>query len=140
MLFRPQLKQLQETIMRVSGVIAISMCSIAGMSIARPASASIAEHANLGLIVHPVSELMSGSKITNPLKISIPDEKLLDQNGRAVHLYTDLIKGRVVVVSFLFTSCGLVCPMQTIALSKLQRALGERFRERRTLCFGQPGP
>jgi len=70
---------------------------------------------------------MSDSRNSNSLKISIPDEELLDQNGRAVHLYTDLIKGKVVVVSFVFTSCGLVCPMQTIALSKLQRALGERF-------------
>ena len=127
MLFRLQLERPQKSRLRVSGVCAISVFVIAGMSIARPVPASIAEYSNLGLTLHLVSEPMSDSRNSNSLKISIPDEELLDQNGRAVHLYTDLIKGKVVVVSFVFTSCGLVCPMQTVALSKLQRALGERF-------------
>ena len=127
MQFRPQLEQPQKSKLRVFGVCAIGVCLIAGTAIARPVSASIAEYFNPGLTPHLLSEPMGDSRVSNSLKISIPDEELLDQNGRAVHLYTDLIKGKVVVVSFVFTSCGLVCPMQTIALSKLQQALGERF-------------
>src|ERR1700754_2569854 len=31
-------------------------------------------------------------------KMTIPDVELLDQNGRAVHFYTDLVKGKTVAV------------------------------------------
>ena len=60
-------------------------------------------------------------------EVSIPDIEVLDQNGRKLHLYSDLVKGRVVVVSFFFTSCTFVCPLQGQALSKLQAALGEKL-------------
>src|ERR1044072_7929757 len=43
-------------------------------------------------------------------KMSIPDVELLDQDGRAVHFYTDLVKGKVVVVNFIFTTCTTICP------------------------------
>lgn len=59
-------------------------------------------------------------------RFEIPDVKVSDQRGREVRFYSDLIKGRVVVVSFFFTSCTLVCPMQGNALAKLQAQLGPR--------------
>ena len=127
MLFRTQLRRQQKARLRLSAVCVIALYLIAGVSFARWVSASIAEHSTLTLTLDPVTELIGNSRNSESLKMSIPDEELLDQNGRAVHLYGDLIKGKVVVVSFMFTSCGLVCPMQTVALSKLQRALGDRF-------------
>ena len=60
-------------------------------------------------------------------EVSIPDVEVLDQNGQKLHLYSDLIKGRVVVVSFFFTSCTFVCPLQGQALAKLRTALGEKL-------------
>ena len=60
-------------------------------------------------------------------KLSIPDEKVFDQDGRAVRFYSDLIKDKVVVISFIFTTCAYICPMQGEALSKLMTALGARF-------------
>jgi cytochrome oxidase Cu insertion factor (SCO1/SenC/PrrC family) len=57
----------------------------------------------------------------------IPDAELLDQNGRKVRLYSDLIKGRVVVVSFFFTTCTFICPAQGRALAKLQERLAGRL-------------
>lgn len=53
--------------------------------------------------------------------------KVSDQRGREVRFYSDLIKGRVVVISFFFTSCTLVCPIQGRALAKLQSRLAERL-------------
>lgn len=61
------------------------------------------------------------------VKIEIPDVEVLDQNGRKVRFYSDLIKDKVVVVSFFFTSCTFVCPPQARALTKLRSSLADRF-------------
>jgi protein SCO1 len=61
------------------------------------------------------------------LKPPIPDVEVLDQEGKRIHFYSDLIKGKVVVISFLFTSCKFYCPMQGDSLSKVQSLLGERL-------------
>jgi protein SCO1/2 len=62
-----------------------------------------------------------------PVKFEIPDVEVLDQDGRKVRFYSDLIKGKVVVVSFFFTGCTLVCPMQGRVLTKLQTRLAQRL-------------
>jgi protein SCO1/2 len=59
-------------------------------------------------------------------RFEIPDVTVSDQRGREARFYSDLIKGRVVVISFFFTSCRLVCPMQGRALAKLRAQLGPR--------------
>lgn len=61
------------------------------------------------------------------VRLEIPDPEVLDQDGRKVRFYSDLIKDKVVVVSFFFTKCTIVCPPQTGALVKLQTRLGERL-------------
>lgn len=60
-------------------------------------------------------------------KRQIPDAEVFDQDGKRVRFYSDLIKDKVVIVSFVFTTCDLVCPMQGESLSKLQATLGERL-------------
>lgn len=61
------------------------------------------------------------------LKTLIPDVELVDQDGRRIRFYSDLIEGKVFVVSFVFTTCNFVCPMQGESLSKIQTALGARL-------------
>jgi cytochrome oxidase Cu insertion factor (SCO1/SenC/PrrC family) len=43
-----------------------------------------------------------------------------------VHFYNDLLKGKVVLINFLFTTCKGVCSPMTANLAKVQRYLGER--------------
>lgn len=62
-----------------------------------------------------------------PAKQEIPDVLLIDQNGQQVRLYSDLVKGKVVLIHFFFTKCADVCPMQGKSLVKLRKRLGERF-------------
>jgi protein SCO1/2 len=59
--------------------------------------------------------------------VRVPDIELLDQDGRRVRLYSDLIKGRVVVLSFFFTSCVNVCLSQGLALKSLKARLAGRL-------------
>jgi protein SCO1 len=60
-------------------------------------------------------------------EVAIPDVEVIDQHGRKARFYSDLFKDRVVVVSFFFTSCTLMCPLQGQVLAKLQNALGDKM-------------
>ena len=58
--------------------------------------------------------------------ISFADVPLIDQHGRTVQLEQDLVADRIVVMSFIYTSCTTVCPLVSSIMGKLQQQLGER--------------
>ena len=55
-----------------------------------------------------------------------PDTVLLTQDNKPVRFYSDLLKGKVVLINFLFTTCKGVCSPMTANLAKVQKYLGER--------------
>lgn len=57
----------------------------------------------------------------------IPDSWLVDQNGKKVRFYSDLVKNKVVVINFFFTNCDYVCPMQARSLVRLKERLAGRL-------------
>ena len=61
-----------------------------------------------------------------PSKMTIPDVELLDQDGRKVRFYTDLVKGKTVAVNFVFTTCTTICPPLGATFARLQKELGAR--------------
>jgi protein SCO1 len=69
----------------------------------------------------------AGTNTTTPTKLSIPDITVLDQDGQKKKFYTDLVKDRIVVINFVFTSCKAMCPLLGANFSRLQSALGERL-------------
>lgn len=56
----------------------------------------------------------------------IPDVDCVDQNGKKLRFHTDLVKGKVVVISFIYTKCTSVCPVIGEGVARLQTALGDR--------------
>jgi protein SCO1/2 len=56
----------------------------------------------------------------------IDDVVVQTQDGRSVRFYSDLVKGRVVAVNFVFTSCTTVCPLMGARFARLQQLLGDR--------------
>jgi len=54
------------------------------------------------------------------------DVELLDQDGRKVRFYSDVLKGKTVVINAFFTTCTSVCPPMNRTMEKIQAALGER--------------
>lgn len=56
----------------------------------------------------------------------VPDVALVDQDGRSVRLYSDLLKGKVAVISFIYTSCEAVCSLQGATYAKLQALVRDR--------------
>ncbi|KFE60585.1 SCO family protein [Hyalangium minutum] len=55
------------------------------------------------------------------------DTLLVTQEGKQVRFYSDMLKDRVVVISFLFTRCTTACPLLTARLNRIREELGERF-------------
>lgn len=56
-----------------------------------------------------------------------PNLPLVTQDGESVRFYDDLIKGKVFALNFIYTRCTDSCPLETAALRKLQKALGEHM-------------
>jgi protein SCO1/2 len=55
--------------------------------------------------------------------LNIPDVPLVDQDGKPVRFYSDLVKGKVVAMNFIFTSCTTICPPMGANFAKLQKLL-----------------
>ena len=55
-----------------------------------------------------------------------PNVVLQDQNGRQVHFYDDVIRGKVVSINFIYTNCRDICPLDTAQLRRVQQLLGDR--------------
>jgi protein SCO1/2 len=58
--------------------------------------------------------------------VKIPDVTVLDQNGKSLNFYTDLVKGKVVAISFIFTTCTTICPPLTATFRRVQQQLAEQ--------------
>src|SRR5262249_33455984 len=52
-----------------------------------------------------------------------PNVPVIDQNGRTLTFYDDVIKGKIVVISFIYTSCQDLCPLTTAKMAQLEDKL-----------------
>ncbi|MFQ5719443.1 MAG: SCO family protein [Acidobacteriota bacterium] len=57
----------------------------------------------------------------------IPDVLVRTQDGKQVHFYSDLVKGRVVAMNFIFTTCTTICPPMGANFAQLQRTMKDRI-------------
>jgi protein SCO1/2 len=56
----------------------------------------------------------------------IPNTELITQDGKKVHFYDDLVKGRIVAIAFVYTTCQYACPLETARMAQVQKKLGDR--------------
>lgn len=56
-----------------------------------------------------------------------PNVELLTQDGKKVRFYDDLIKGKVVAIYLMYTTCKYNCPLETARLVQVQKLLGDRM-------------
>lgn len=54
-----------------------------------------------------------------------PDVNVVNQDGKTLRFYDDLIKDKIFVINFLFTSCKDICPLAASRLAELQEKLGD---------------
>ncbi len=80
--------------------------------------------------LRPVSQSVTAAGIETPVtatnKANIPDVEVLDQEGNALHFYSDLIKGKTVAINFIFTNCTTICPPLAATFARVQKEMGDK--------------
>ena len=56
-----------------------------------------------------------------------PDVTLTAHDGRQVRFYDDLLKGKIVAINLIYTTCKYACPLETARLAQVQKLLGDRM-------------
>ncbi len=56
---------------------------------------------------------------------AIPDARVVDQDGRPLHFYSDLVKGKTVAIQFIFTTCQTICPPLAVTFRSVQAKLDQ---------------
>lgn len=51
----------------------------------------------------------------------IPHARVVDQNGKQLDFYKDLIKGKSVAINFVFTTCTAICPSLAATFRRVQQ-------------------
>ena len=75
---------------------------------------------------HDHSHMTTTAKEASPAEKYFTDVELTNQDGKKVHFYSDVLKGKTVVVNAFFTTCTSVCPPINRNMEKIQEALGDR--------------
>jgi protein SCO1 len=100
----------------------------AGMNRAMRAGASV--FAAMALALAVCVSLLPGDARAQPGRWHgeyFPNIVLQDQTGKRVRFYDDLIRGKVVVINFIYTECTSICPLDTAQLKRVQNLLGKRI-------------
>lgn len=61
---------------------------------------------------------------------NLPDIGLTDHDGRRVRFYSDLVQGKVVVISFMYASCSRTCALAGQSLARVQEQLAGQHARR----------
>jgi len=56
-----------------------------------------------------------------------PNLPVVTQDGKTLHFYDDLLKNKIVVVNFIYTSCQDICPVATARLTQVEDRLREQM-------------
>jgi protein SCO1/2 len=69
---------------------------------------------------HQHPETPEATKQAGRVNLTIPDVSLVNEAGESIRFYSDLVKGRVVAINFVFTSCTTICPPLSAIFSNVQ--------------------
>jgi protein SCO1/2 len=75
---------------------------------------------------HAGHDMAAKSASSERAQVKFADVALVDQNGKTVRLEKDLVDNKIVVMSFIYTSCTTVCPVVSSIMGKVQKQLGAR--------------
>jgi protein SCO1/2 len=73
------------------------------------------------------AQLAAGQSEDSPAHTYFTDTLLVNQNGEQMRFYTDLLKGKVVIINSFFATCQGSCLPMNRNLEKVQEALGDRL-------------
>jgi cytochrome oxidase Cu insertion factor (SCO1/SenC/PrrC family) len=94
-------------------------CGMALQAVSAAKAAPVAANNNVG-------DAQGVGDASSEAALRVPDTTVLDQHGKRLHFYSDLVKGKTVAINFVFTTCNGVCPTLTAKFRQVQQELGER--------------
>lgn len=62
-----------------------------------------------------------------PVALPVPDIEVVNQDGRHVRFNTQVVEGRIAIVTGFFTSCSAMCPITQEKLAQVAKLLGPRL-------------
>jgi protein SCO1/2 len=86
-----------------------------------------------GVALAPVATALTSApavragKGTGPGAAHFPNVLLRTHEDRPVRLYDDLMKGKTVLLTFMYATCEGICPATVLNLRKVQQRFGERM-------------
>ncbi len=94
----------------------VRLVGAVGMSLAvATGGAGEHDHHHMKVTEPPVEDPAAANQV------AIPDVAVTDQNGRKLRFNRDLVKGRPVVVDFIYTTCTAICSPMTANLREVQK-------------------
>jgi len=62
-----------------------------------------------------------------PVALPVPDIKVINQDGRHVRFNSQVVDGRIAIVTGFFTNCSSMCPFTQEKLAQVAKLLGPRM-------------
>lgn len=63
---------------------------------------------------------------TSPARKYFSDVELINQDGKTLRFYADVLQGKTVVIESFFSTCSGTCPLMNATFGRIQKALGDR--------------
>ena len=103
-------------------------CPKCGMDL-RPVKTEVAPASPDSVSTDPVAAPKTETGSSSFTSAKIPHTRVLDQNGKELDFYNDLIKGKSVAINFLFTTCTAICPPLASTFRRVQQEAQTRGLE-----------
>jgi protein SCO1 len=87
-------------------------------------SAGISAADNSGMVA--TDRPPSQQSMMSTVQYDVPDIKLVRDDGKTVSLPDEMNDGRPVMLNFIFTSCGSICPLMSQIFAQVQHRLGSQ--------------
>jgi len=107
-------------------IIGAVFVSFSGLSVAAPVR-KIREPAHVRTSPPPATVAQNPTEDPSPAHKYFTDVVLINQNGEKMRFYSDLLKGKVVVIDSFFATCQGSCLPMNRNLEKVQEALGDHI-------------
>src|SRR6476660_5277907 len=62
-----------------------------------------------------------------PVALPVPDIKVINQDGRHVRFNSQVVDGRIAIVTGFFTNCSSMCPFTQEKIAQVAKLLGQRL-------------
>jgi len=106
----------------VSAMAFLAGCTPLGRNQAKPWDGISATESSLATSSHRIKDSAQAR-----MQGYIPNVELTNEKNQKVLFYDDLVRGKVVMINFIYTACSGICPLSTANLIQVQKGFGNHL-------------